>query len=330
MTSLFPSRRAACAAVASAAVLAAFVPRGALAQEYPARPITLIVPVAVGGLTDTVGRLLALRLSARLGQPVVVENRPGGGAILAMQSAKRAPADGYTLVLVFPGAAAVNPILYKQQPYDTMRDFAPVARIASYPLVLIGSRDMPVTATGFIALAKSKPGALNYGSAGNTTTSHLAMELFKRQVGIDVKHIPFKGEAPALNELMAGRLAVQFQTLASALPHIKAGTVRALGLALGQRTTLAPDIPTLAEAGINGMDIPGWYGVLAPAGTPRAIVTRLNKEITAIVQEPEVLTRFATLGATAWPASPEELGAWIQRETDRWRTVVTESGITAD
>jgi tripartite-type tricarboxylate transporter receptor subunit TctC len=288
-------------------------PRVAHAQDYPTRAVTLVVPVAAGGLTDTVARLLGQRLSTRIGQPVVIENRPGGGGILAMQTARRAPADGYTLVLVFPGAAAVNPVLYRQQPYDTLRDFAPVARVASYPMVLIES-----------------PGTLNYGSAGNTTTSHLAMELLKRQVGIDIVHIPFKGEAPALNELIAGRLSVQFQTLATALPHIKSGDVRALGVAIGQRSKLAPDIPTLAEAGIAGMDIPGWYAVLAPAGTPRPIIARLNKEITAIVEEPETLTRFATLGATAWSSTPEELREWIQSETDRWRVVITESGITAD
>ena len=295
----------------------------AIAQDYPARPITLIVPVATGGLTDTMGRLLGQKLSSRIGQPVIIENRPGGGGILAMQTA-------YTLILVFPGAAAVNPILHKPAPYDTLVDFAPVARIASYPLVLIGNREMPASATEFITLARSKPGSLNYGSAGNTTTSHLAMELFKRQVGLDMAHIPFKGEAPALNELLAGRLSVQFQTLTTALPHIRSGSVRPLGLALGQRSKLAPELPTLAESGITGMDIPGWYAILTPAGTPRAIVERLNRELTALVEEPETLARFLTLGAVAWPSTPDELGAWIRSETDRWRVVITESGIKPD
>lgn len=330
MGRLFSISWTACVAIVVAAAAAMLALRLAHAQDYPTRAVALIVPVAAGGLTDTMARLLGQRLAARIGQPVVIDNRPGGGGILAMQLARRAPADGYTLVLVFPGAAAVNPVLYKQQPYDTMRDFAPVARVASYPMVLIESRGMPATTVEFIALAKSQPGTLNYGSAGNTTTSHLAMELLKRQVGLDIVHIPFKGEAPALNELIAGRLAVQFQTLATALPHIKSGDVRALGVAIGQRSKLAPDIPTLAEAGIAGMDIPGWYGVLAPAGTPKPITVRLNKEITAIVEEPETLAKFAALGATAWPSTPEELGAWIQSETDRWRVVITESGITAD
>ena len=190
--------------------------------------------------------------------------------------------------------------------------------------MLFRSSSLPPTTREFVELARSKPGSLNYGSAGNTTTSHLAMELFKRRVGIDIVHIPFKGEAPALNELIAGRLSVQFQTLGTALPQIRAGNVRALGLAVDQRSKLAPEIPTLAEAGITGMDIPGWYGVLAPAGTPAAVVERLNREFTAIVNEPETAVRFAALGVTGWPSTPDELALWIRDETERWRKVISE------
>jgi tripartite-type tricarboxylate transporter receptor subunit TctC len=302
----------------------------AQAQEYPNRPIKFIVPVAAGGLTDTMTRLLAQRLSERLGQPVVVENRPGGGGILAMKALAAMPADGYAIILVFPGAAAVTPILYKTPPYETLRDFAPVGRVAMYPMVLIASPSLPGTAKEFVEFARGRPGTLNYGSAGNTTTSHLAMELFKWQVGIDIVHVPFKGEAPALNELMAGRLSVLFQTLTTSLPHIRSGKVRALGVATAQRSKLAPEIPTLAESGVGGLDIPGWYGVLAPAGTPEPIIQRLNREFTAIVSEPQTASRLDGLGVQGWTSTPEELRSWIQVETDRWRKVVTEAGIKAD
>jgi len=304
--------------------------RDAYAQEYPNRAITFIVPVAPGGLTDTMTRLLGLRLSQRIGQPVIVENRPGGGGILAMQAAARMPADGYTIILVFPGSAAVNPILYKTPPYETLRDFDPVARIAMYPMVLITKPSNPGTIKEFIELALSKPGSLNYGSAGNTTTSHLSMELLKRRVGIDLVHIPYKGESPAITELMAGRIDVLFQTLSTALPYIRSGKVRALGIATNQRSKLAPEIPTLAESGIDGVNIPGWYGVLAPAGTPTAVIQRLNREFTAIVGEPETLRRFEALGVDGWSSSPEELRSWIHGETERWRKVISEAGIKAD
>ncbi|WP_454693429.1 Bug family tripartite tricarboxylate transporter substrate binding protein [Achromobacter aegrifaciens] len=299
----------------------------ALAQQYPVRPITLIVPVAPGGLTDVVARIVGERLGERLGQPVIVENRAGGGGIVAMKAVSKRPPDGYSLVLVFPGSAALNPILYQPPPYDTLQEFTPIARLVMYALVLIENPNVAVDGKAFLAAAQRKPGALSYGSAGITTSSHLAMELLKREAHLDIVHIPYKGELSALSEVLAGRIAVQFPTLGIALPFIRDGKVKAIGVATAQRSKLAPDIPTLAEAGLPGLDIPGWYGILAPASTPKPIVERLNHEINAILAEPDTVARLEKLGVQPWSSTPEQLGDWIRVETDRWKSVVEQAGI---
>lgn len=303
----------------------------AQAQEYPSRPIRLIVPSATGGLTDMMGRMLGQRLSDRLGQPVVVENRPGAGAIIGMKAGAQAAPDGYTLTLTYLGAASVNPILYRDPPYDTLREFEPVAQVAAYPMVLLTYPGASFkTVRELVEQAKAKPGAMNYGSPGNASTAHLAMELFKRQTGIDIVHVPFKGEAPPMLELMAGRLTVLFQTLGTALPSIEAGKLHALGLATSERSKRAPDVPTLAELGIQGLDVPGWYGVLAPARTPKAVVDRLNREIVAIVAESEFQQRLSELGVEPVSSSPQAFREWIRSETIRWERVVKDAGIKAE
>jgi len=319
-------------ALASIAIAASVVPiAGAQAQDFPGKPMKFIVPVGTGGLSDLMGRLLSQHLSARVGQPVIVENRGGAGGILGMKQLSQSAPDGYTVGLTWLGAASVNPVLYKDAPYETLRDFTPISQVASFPMVLLVPPSMPArTVKEFVELARAKPGSMNYGSPGNATTAHLATELFKKKVGIDMVHVAFKSEAPTLSELMAGRLSALFITLTSALPQINAGKVRALGIGTRQRSRLAPDIPTILEAGIPDVDVPGWYGVLAPAQTPKPIADRLNREFVAIIDEPEFRTRVAALGVEPGSSSPEAFAAWIRDETERWRKVVTDAGIKPD
>ena len=303
----------------------------AAAQEYPSRPIKFITPIAAGGLTDTLTRVLGQRLSERMGQPVVVENRPGAGGIIGMDAAAKSAPDGYTIVMVYQGLASVNPILYKVPPYETLRDFVPIAQVATFPMVLIVNPSTPIgSVKELIEQARAKPGSMNYGSAGNATTSHLVMELFKRKAGVDLLHIPYKGEAPALTELLGGRVAVTFNSLPSVLAHIRSGKVRALAIATKERSRLVPDVPTVTESGVADLEVPGWYGILAPAGTPRPIVERLSREFNAVVNEPDTRARLAAQGIDLGGSSSEAFGKWIREETERWRKVITDAGIKAD
>lgn len=315
-----------------ALALGACLAAGAAAQDtYPSRPIKMIAPIAPGGLTDTLARMLASGLSTRLGQQVIVDNRPGGGGVIGMTAAAKSPGDGYNLLMAYQGVASVNPVLYKELPYDTLRDFTPVGQVATFPVVLVASARLPVSNLNeFLALARSKPGALSYASAGNATTSHLTMELFKRRADLRIVHIPYKGEAPALNDLIGGQVDVAFSTLASVLPHIQSGRLRILGIASAKRSPLAPDLPTLSEAGVPGFSSVGWYAVLAPNGTPQAVVDRLNKELMAFLAEPETRSRMAAQAIVPEGSSPEALRRWIVEDTERWRKVIAEAGIKAD
>lgn len=307
------------------------LPALARAQSWPERPLRIIVPIAPGGLTDTLGRLIAARLSARLGQAVAVENRTGGGGVIGMEAAARAPADGHTLVLVYQGVASVNPVLHRALPYDTLRDFAAVALVATFPIVLAVRADGgPDTIAAFIERAKARPGAISYGSAGNVTTSHLAMELLRQQAGIDLLHVPFRGEASAMQELVAGRVDCAFASLTVTAPLIQGGPLRAIGIATRERSALAPQIPTIAEQGIAGFAVNGWYGVLAPKATPEPVRARLEREIAAILQEPETLSRLGQLGCAPEFAPGAAADAWIGQEMETWRRVVTAAGIRAD
>lgn len=321
-------RRRACLKIS----LVGCLPVWASAQErWPGRPLQLIAPIAPGGLTDTLARLLASGLSTRLDQQVVVENKPGGAGVIGMQAAARSAPDGYHLILVYQGVASVNPVLYKNLPYDTLRDFAPVAQVATFPMALIAnSRLQAKNLKEFIALARAKPGALSYASAGNATTSHLTMELFKRRTNLQLTHIPYKGEAPALNDLMGGQIDVAFSSLGSIMPHLDSGRLKVYGITSQKRTTLAPELPTISEAGVAGFQSEGWYAVLAPAGTPAPIITRLNKELLAVLAEPEVRARMQTQAIVPGGSSPEGLRQWIISDTERWRKVIADAGIKTD
>jgi len=304
----------------------------AFAQEpYPSRPLRLIAPIAPGGLTDSLARLLATGLSARLQQPVVVENRAGGGGVIGTTAAAKQAADGYNLLLVYQGIASVNPVLYNDLPYATLRDFAPVAKVATFPLALVVHSDVKARSVQeLVALAKAKPGSLSYASAGNATTAHLTMELFKRQAGLRLVHIPYEGEAPALNDLMGGQVEVAFSSLASVLPHLKSGRLRPLGIASLERSSLAADIPTIHETGLKGFQSEGWYGVLVPTGTPAAVIDRLNRELLAVLADPETKAKMAAQAVVPTPSSPQALRQWIADETERWRKIITEAGIKPD
>ena len=314
------------------ALLAAALPAGTFAQEnWPSRPIKLIAPIAAGGLTDTVARLLASGLSTRLGQQVLVDNKPGGGGVIGMTAAAKSPSDGYHLVLAYQGVASVNPVLRADLPYDTLRDFVPVARVATFPMALLVNTKVPVTSLQeFMALARRKPGSLSYASAGNATTSHLTMELFKRRSGVDLVHVPYKGEAPALNDVMGGQIDVAFSTLGVVLPHVSSGRFKVLGVTSAQRSALAPDLPTIDEAGLPGFQSTGWYGVLAPAGTPRPVIERLNRELLAVLAEQETRERMTALALVPGGSSADALRQWIIEDTERWRKVIAEAGIKVD
>jgi len=302
------------------------------AQDYPARPVRMVVGIATGGMTDIVARTMAQKLSERLGQPVVVENRAGAGGNIGTEAVVRAAPDGYTLLFAYPGPIVVNGSLYKSLSFDPIRDLTPVSLLGSYPLVLAVGPALPQvrTLTDFIEHARRNPGQLDYASAGNASTAHLSMELFRREAGLELQHIPYKGSAPGLTDLLAGRVAVAFDSLTVVMPHHQAGRLRALAMSSQARSPAFPDIPGMAESGVKNVDVFGWFGVFAPAGTPRPIVDRLSRELTAIVKDPAVAKDLLSKGLEPKGTTPEELGALVRRERDVWSRVVQQAGIKVD
>jgi len=302
----------------------------AQAQTYPSRPLRMIVPFPPGGPTDITGRTISSKLSERFGQPVVVDNRPGASTVIGTDLVAKAPADGYTLLLG-SNSIALQPLLQAKLPYDPARDLAPVILAARIPNVLVIHPSVPATTVAeFIALAKAKPGSINYASVGNATGPHLFGELFRSLTGVDIVHVPYKGTAPAVNDLLGGQVQALFDSLATALPNIRAGKLRALGVTSLQRSRAAPDIPTLAESGAPGYEATGWFGVLAPAGTPPEVIARLNAEIGAILRLPEVEERFIQFGAEGGGGSPGDFAAFIRAESVKWGRIIREAGIHAD
>jgi tripartite-type tricarboxylate transporter receptor subunit TctC len=303
--------------------------RDATAQDYPTRPVTLVVPYAAGGGLDILARQLQRPLEQRLGKPIVVENRPGGGTVIGAASVAKATPDGYTLLFATSSALAINVTVHKSLPYDPARDFAPVALIANAPFVLIVTPSLPVqTVSDLVKLAKSKPGQLSYASAGPGSPQHLFMELLKMTTGIDLVHVPYRGDAPALVDLMAGQIPVQFCEVGTALPHIRAGKVRVLGVSSAKRMPGAPDIPAIAEVGVPGFDAVSWQMMVAPAGTPAAIVDRLHADIKAVLALPEIREDFTRTGRISVESPPPAaLASYITSEIGRWGKVVEAAGI---
>jgi len=300
----------------------------ALAQSYPAKPIRLIVPFAAGGGNDNVARLVGKHLSDSLGQQLVIDNRPGAGGVLGAELAAKAVPDGYTLFLGGVGSHAVNPNLNVSLPYDPIRDFAPVALLAQAPLVLVVHPSVSADSfTAFVALARSRPGQLNYASNGNGSSSHLAAVMFDSMTGVDMVHVPYKGLSPALTDLLSGRVQLMFSSVVAILPHIKAGKLRGLAVTGSRRLASMPNLPTIAESGLPGYEASSWYGVLAPAGTPREIVARLNAELVKALAQPEVRTSLLAEGAEPIGGSPEQFAAHIRSEMERLGKLIREAKI---
>jgi len=296
---------------------------GASAADYPSRPIHLIVPFAAGGGNDTVARLVGQGLTAELGQPVVIDNRPGAGGVVGAEAAAHAAPDGYTLFLGGVGSHAINPSLHEHLGYDPVKDFTPISLIASAPLVLVVHPSVPATSVHeLVALAKAKPGALNYASNGNGSSSHLAAAMFASMTGVDLVHVPYKGLAPALGDLLSGQVQLMFSSVVAILPHVKAGKLRALAVSSKERLSLLPDLPTVSEAGVPNYQTSSWYGILAPAGTPPDAVARLNAAIVKVVAQPHVRQALAQEGADPVGSTPAAFGAFIQSERERLGEVI--------
>ena len=289
---------------------------------YPSRSIRIVVPNSAGGTADTAGRLLAQGLSERLGHPVLVDNRPGAGTIIGTEIVARAPPDGYTL-LMSPTTLAINPASYKRLPYDALRDFAPICQIASVPSVLVVHPSVPARSVKeLVALAKARPGELLYASPGHGTIPHLTMELFASMAGIRMLHVPYKGAAPARIDLTAGRVATT-----TIIAYVPDGKLRALGITSVRRSAAAPDIPTIAEAGLPGFELVQWYGLLAPAGTPREIIARLHKDAVAVLRAADIRDHLAKNGGEVVASSPEEFGTFLRAETAKMAKAVKAAGI---
>jgi tripartite-type tricarboxylate transporter receptor subunit TctC len=317
--------------VASIAALALWQGATVAQSPYPDRPIRIIVPFPPGGPADALARIVGDKLSQTLGKPFVVENKAGAGGNIGMEQGARAAADGYTLTLAPVGNLTVAPALYAKLPYDPAKDFAPITVLASVPNVLIVHPSVPAKSISeLVALAKAKPGALNYASPGNGSIPHLAGELFKRMAGVDIVHIPFNGVAPASNAVLSGEVQMFFAQSSAALPQWRAGKVVALGVASAKRIAAAPDLPTVAEQGFPDFEATSWYALVAPAGTPAAVIDRLYAEIARTLREPDVRERIAGLGAEPVGNSPAEFAAMQRAEAIRWTRLAKEANIHAD
>jgi tripartite-type tricarboxylate transporter receptor subunit TctC len=289
----------------------------------------MILPFPPGGGTDILGRLIAERLSASIGQPVVTENRGGAGGNVGAEAAARSAPDGYTIVLVAP-SLAISPTLYSKINYDPVKDFAPVSLVATVPNVMITQPSLPGQRQEFIAFAKAKPGALNFGSGGAGTSNHLAGELFNIVTGAKLVHVPYKGVNLAMQDVLAGNVHLVFIGIPAAAPHIKAGKLRGLAVVAPQRSSALPDVPTVAEAGLKDFEVTTWYGVLAPAGTPQPVVRRLNAELVKLMHAPEMKEKLTATGTEPLTSTPEEFAAYIKREIAKWGDVIRKAGVKAD
>jgi tripartite-type tricarboxylate transporter receptor subunit TctC len=318
------NRSASCVACLAAALVCM---TAAHAQPaYPQKPIRLVVPFPPGGGTDILARLFGQKMSETLGQPIIIDNRPGAGGTIGTDIAAKAPPDGYTLILV-SGSHAINPGLYQKLPYDSVSDFAPITQIATSPGILVVNPSLPVKSVkDLIALARAKPGQINYASAGSGTPPHLAGELFKVMAKIDMVHVPYKGNAPAFTDVIGGQVSLIFPTMPSAMPFIKSGKLRPIAVTSAKRSPAAPDIPTIAESGLPGYEATSWYGILAPARTPPQIVARLHEVLVTIIGAPDMKDKLAAQGLDPVGNTPQQFAAVIRSEIVKWAKVVKASG----
>jgi tripartite-type tricarboxylate transporter receptor subunit TctC len=314
----------------SLAVAGAVLPGFSAAQDYPVKPVRIVVPFAAGGPNEIVARLVGQKLADAFGQPFIVESRPGAGGNIGTDFVAKAPADGYTLLSAGPGSLVINPLL-GSVPYDTARDFAPVSLMATAPNVLVVHPSVPANSVKeLIALARSRPGELNYASGGAGSTPHLAAALFTAMAGIRIAHVPYKGTGPAVTDLLGGQVQMAVLGIPTVLPHIRSGKLRALAVTGRRRSSQLPDVPTVDEAGVSGYEVSPWYGLLAPAATPREIVARLSAEVTRILHSAELREKLAAQGAEPANGTPEEFAAYLRVEAVRWAPVVRASGAKAD
>jgi len=319
------------ALIAAAAALAWGAPLHAQAQAYPSKPVRIVVGFPPGGPTDIVSRVLAPRLSESLGQSVIVENRGGAGGVIATAQVAKAPPDGYTLLMGTIGGIAVAMSLQSKRGYDTLRDFAPITQAVTVTSILVVHPTVPAkNVKELLAIARAKPGGLNYASSGNGTVTHLAGELLKLMGKVDITHVPFKGGAPALTALISGEVDMSYENSLIVTPHIKSGRVKALAVTGAKRSQLMPELPTIAEAGLKGYNASGWYGLFVPAATPKPIVARLNQEAVQALRMPDVVRTLSSQGAEPVGSTPEEFGAFVRSEIEKWANVVKAAKMKTD
>ncbi len=326
-----PAHPAALVLTAALALGLLAAPTGAAAQAWPLRTVKLVVPFPPGGPLDTIGRAIAQKLTVAWGQSVIVENKAGAGGNIGADFVAKSPPDGYTVVMGALSTHAVNPSLYAKMPYDAQKDFAPITLVAITPNVLVVNPSLPVhSVKELIAYAKAHPGKLSFGSGSIGSAGHLAGELFKVDTGVDMVHIPYKGAAPAMQALLAGDTQLMFDNLASSMAQVKAGKLRALAVTTARRSSFAPDLPTMAEAGVPGFDISTWFGLLAPAGTPEFIIEKWNLRVKEILSEPDMRARLLAQGAQPAPDTPAEFAKFIASEIAKYARVVKASGARVD
>lgn len=327
------TRRFALGSIASAVVLGAGLLGGtsALAQAYPTKPVTIIVPIAAGGTTDILARIIGQALTAELGQSVVVDNRAGAGGNIGGQAAAKATPDGHTLFMGTVGTHAINASLYKKMPFDPVKDFAPLTRVANVPNLLVANPAQPYKSVkDLIAYAKANPGKVNFGSSGNGSSIHLSGELFKSLAKVDMQHAPYKGSAPAVTDLLGNQIGIMFDNMPSAIQHVRSGSLVPLAVTTAKRSPELPNVPTIAEAGVPGYEATSWFGMFAPAGTPAPVLAKLNAAIVKVLAQPDVKKKINEQGAEVYSETPEQFAAFIQAESVKWGKVVKESGASLD
>ena len=327
------TRRFALGTIASAAVLGAglLTHTAAMAQAYPSKPVTIVVPFAAGGTTDILARIIGQALTAELGQSVVVDNRAGAGGNIGGQAAAKAAPDGHTLFMGTVGTHAINASLYKKMPFDPVKDFAPLTRVANVPNLLVANPAQPYKSVkDLIAYAKANPGKVNFGSSGNGSSIHLSGELFKSLAKVDMQHVPYKGSAPAVTDLLGSQIGIMFDNMPSAIQHVRSGKLVPLAVTTAKRSPELPNVPTIAEAGVPGYEATSWFGMFAPAGTPAPVLAKLNAAIVKLLAQPDVKKKINEQGAEVYSETPEQFAAFIQAESVKWGKVVKESGASLD
>ena len=316
---------------AFAGLVLALIAGAVVAQPWPSKPIKWVVPFAPGGTTDILARTIGEKLSVTLGQPIIVENKPGAGGGVGAEQVAKSPPDGYTIMGGTISTHAINASLYKNLPYDPVRDFAPITLIVRVPNMLVVNPDVPAKdVRELIALLKTNPGKYSFASSGNGTSQHLSGELFKVMTGVEMQHVPYRGSPPALADVVGGQVTMTFDNITTAWPLVKGGKLRALAVTTAKRSPIAPDVPTLAESGLAGYEIGSWQGVFAPAGVPAEIVKRFNAEIVRIINAPDIRQKLVDMGAEPAPNTSEEFAAMVKAEVAKWADVVRKSGATVD